>query len=81
MGELPIEGPIARVAVEAHRHRLTVIRRRALVGSRSPVWSSADGVARSAASPVDVADGTQVASGLAAAVVIPASASCALGHL
>ena len=28
IGELPIEGPIARVAVEAHRHRLTVVRRR-----------------------------------------------------
>jgi hypothetical protein len=28
MSELPIEGPIARVAVEAHRHRLTVVRRR-----------------------------------------------------
>src|SRR5712692_2934224 len=28
MGELPIERSIARVAVEAHRHRLTVFRRR-----------------------------------------------------
>src|ERR1700692_3666696 len=28
MSELPIEGPIARVAGEAHRHRLTVGRRR-----------------------------------------------------
>jgi hypothetical protein len=28
IGELPIEGPIARVAIEAHRHRLTVVRRR-----------------------------------------------------
>ena len=27
MSELPIEGPIARVAVEAHLHRLTVVRR------------------------------------------------------
>src|ERR1700732_3050054 len=33
MSELPIEGPIARVAVEAHRHRLTVVRRR---GDRMP---------------------------------------------
>ena len=29
MGELPIEAAIARVAVEAHRHRLIVVRRRA----------------------------------------------------
>src|SRR5258707_124755 len=28
IGKLPIEGPIARVAVEAHRHRLIVVRRR-----------------------------------------------------
>jgi hypothetical protein len=28
MGELPIEGPIARIAVEAHGHRFTVVRRR-----------------------------------------------------
>jgi hypothetical protein len=27
IGELPIEGPIARVAIKAHRHRLTVIPR------------------------------------------------------
>ena len=27
IGELPIEDPIACVAVEAHRHRLTVFRR------------------------------------------------------
>src|ERR1700720_1015584 len=34
IGELPIEGPITRVAVEAHRHRLTLARRR---GDRIPV--------------------------------------------
>jgi hypothetical protein len=28
MGELPIESPIARIAVEAHRHRLVVVPRR-----------------------------------------------------
>jgi hypothetical protein len=28
MGQLPIESPIARIAVEAHRHRLVVVRRR-----------------------------------------------------
>jgi hypothetical protein len=27
IGELPIEGPIARVAIKAHRHRLTAIPR------------------------------------------------------
>jgi hypothetical protein len=29
MGELPIEAAIARVAVEAHRHRFGVVRSRA----------------------------------------------------
>ena len=28
IGELPIEGPITRVAIKAHRHRLTVIPKR-----------------------------------------------------
>jgi hypothetical protein len=47
--------------------------------SRSPARSSADDVARSASSPVNVADGTRDAGDFpAAAVVIPTNASCAL---
>jgi hypothetical protein len=45
MGELPIEGSIARVAVEAHRHRLTVVARRIdridLVGAFIRRWCDA----------------------------------------
>src|ERR1700691_2418821 len=75
MGELPIEAAIARVAVEAHRHRLATASRR---GDRI-VASFAEGVVRSASSPLDFADGTPAAGGApAAAVVIPANASCAL---
>ena len=39
MGELPIEAAIARVAVEAHRSRLTVIRRGDRIDLRPPVRS------------------------------------------
>ena len=51
----------------------------AAIRSRSPARSSAGGVARSASSPVNVADGTRDAGDFpAAAVVIPTNASCAL---
>ncbi len=46
IGELPIEGPIARVAIKAHRHRLTVIPRLHL----TPGASFPDGSQRPAAS-------------------------------
>ena len=47
--------------------------------SRPLAFEAFHGVARSASSPLDFADGTRVAGGVpAAAVVIPANASCAL---
>src|ERR1700688_4047619 len=76
MGELPIEAAIARVAVEAHWHRFGVVLSRA-VGSPAPSFT--DGAEPSSSSSVDFADGTPTARGVpAAAVVIPANASCAL---